>query len=222
MAKKNVMCVERLYSEELMHAETSAAKRQYNREYYQAHKQYWKDYYKTGHGIGRKPVDASGMDDGNREKRISDEIAVLKTEKIPKLNKSIEDLEWKYKTKKISSAEYVNQRANLLKEFNAASKKLNALESDAQMLFDKGRYENGSDGALVTKDPRTKVNRPGGGRLYEPTTEMKYKDGDWYIGLKDPVELKPVSSPKSKSISPYAKIKNSERKYKKSGGSGRW
>lgn len=29
MAKKNVMCIERLYSDELMHAETSAAKRNY-------------------------------------------------------------------------------------------------------------------------------------------------------------------------------------------------
>lgn len=223
MAKKNVMCIERLYSDELMHAETSAAKRQYNREYYQQHKQYWKDYYKTGHGIGRKPVDASGMDSGNREKEISEEIAYLKVEKIPKLNKSIEDLEWNYKTKKINADAYVAQRQKLLKEFNAASKKLNALEIDARMLSDIDRYENGSDGALATKDPRTKVNRPGSGRLYEPTTEVKYRsNGDWYIGLKDPVELKPVQSPKSKSKAPYAKIKNDERKYKKSGGSGRW
>lgn len=75
MAKKNVICIEHLYSDELMHAETSAAKRQYNREYYQAHKQYWKDYYKTGHGIGRTQAIANINKD--HEKLSNEEMQLV-------------------------------------------------------------------------------------------------------------------------------------------------
>lgn len=201
MAKKNAMCIELLYSDELSHAETSAAKRNYNREYYQAHKQYWKDYYKTGHGIGRGPSAKPTSTAQNRVEGKSEDVAARRA-KLYKDRENIQGLISSFWDDAFNYDLTSEQRAEARRNYDKAVKKRDAIDADLKMLEDISAKESVSYSPFRNPKGKYPTYRAAGKIIFADGNSMDY--------------------PSSASGAPYAKIKDSERKYKKSGGGGRW
>lgn len=222
MAKKNVMCIERLYSDELMHAETSAAKRQYNREYYQQHKQYWKDYYKTGHGIGRTQAIANINKD--HEKLSNEEmqlVTALKKGAISseQFDKLLGDYHAKQQYLKKQHTAF-NDPESVLKDWDAKEQKY--VDQMNKYLMAINDIDASSDEVRAAKRNYEGAKKNWKRFINDRNNSDDYKTAvDEYMRKNGPKMLREEGSTETlrQQRKPYAKV---EKKYKKSGGSSHW
>lgn len=219
MAKKNAVCLELIHSDA---AADKAAKRAYNQQYYQAHKQYWKDYYKTGHGIGRTQAIANIKKDheklSNEEAQLTMALkkGAISSEKFDKL---LGDYHAKQQYLKKQHTAF-NDPESVLKDWDTKEQKY--VDQMNKYLMAINNIDASSDEVRAAKRNYEGAKKNWERFINDRNNSDDYKTAvDEYMRKNSPRLLREEVSTETirQQRKPYAKV---EKKYKKSGGGGKW